>query len=254
MIWNVNLNYMVISGWNKKYNEILKEFGYSKKDDIESAKILNSKITKKIPKKTLTKLIQNNDVFIIGAGPSLLKSIKTLKKFSNGVKIVADGAIQAFLENDLKADILVSDLDGDLKSIKKIGKTNTLIFVHAHGDNMEKLDLVSGFKNWAGTTQTKEFGKLYNFGGFTDGDRCVFLANYFNAKNIILVGMDFGNTIGKYSKNISNKTLKRKKLRFGKELLEWISLKSKSNLYTTSRPINGFKKISLSDLEQILNY
>ena len=245
---------MVISGWNKKYNEILKEFGYSKKDDIESAKILNSKITKKIQKKTLTKLIQNNDVFIIGAGPSLLKSIKTLKKFSNGVKIVADGAIQAFLENDLKADILVTDLDGDLKSIKKIGKTNTLIFVHAHGDNMEKLDLVSGFKNWAGTTQTKEFGKLYNFGGFTDGDRCVFLANYFNAKNIILVGMDFGNTIGKYSKNISNKTLKRKKLRFGKGLLEWISLKSKSNLYTTSRPINGFKKISLSDLEQILNY
>ncbi len=244
---------MVISGWNKKYNEILKEFGYSKKDDIESAKILNSKITKKIPKKTLTKLIQNNDVFIIGAGPSLLKSIKTLKKFSNGVKIVADGAIQAFLENDLKADILVTDLDGDLKSIKKIGKTNTLIFVHAHGDNIGKLNLVSGFKNWAGTTQTKEFGKLYNFGGFTDGDRCVFLANYFNAKNIILVGMDFGNTIGKYSKNISNKTLKRRKLRFGKELLEWISLKSKSNLYTTSRPINGFKKISLSDLEQILN-
>ena len=244
---------MVISGWNKKYNEILKEFSYNKKDDIKSAKILNSKINKKIPKTTLTKLIQNNDVFIIGAGPSLLKSIKTLKKFSNGVKIVADGAIQAFLENDLKADILVSDLDGDLKSIKKIGKTNTLIFVHAHGDNMEKLDLVSGFKNWAGTTQTKEFGKLYNFGGFTDGDRCVFLANYFNAKNIILVGMDFGNTIGKYSKNISNKTLKRKKLRFGKELLEWISLKSKSNLYTTSRPINGFKKISLSDLEQILN-
>jgi len=243
----------LISGWNKKYNEILKKFGYSKKDDVESAKILNSKITKKIPKKILTKLIQNNDVFIIGAGPSLLKSIKTLKKFSNVVKIVADGAIQVFLENDLKADILVSDLDGDLKSIKKIGKTNTLIFVHAHGDNIEKLDLVSGFKNWAGTTQTKEFGKLYNFGGFTDGDRCVFLANYFNAKNIILVGMDFGNTIGKYSKNISNKTLKRKKLRFGKELLEWISLKSKSNLYTTSRPINGFKKISLSDLEQILN-
>ena len=254
MIWSVNLNYMVISGWNKKYNEILKEFGYSKKDDTESARILNSKMTKKITSKTLTKLIQNNDVFIIGAGPSLLKSINILKKFSSGVKIVADGAIQVLLENNLKADILVTDLDGDLKSIKKIGKTDTLIFVHAHGDNIDKLNLVSGFKNWTGTTQTKEFGKLYNFGGFTDGDRCVFLANYFNAKNIILVGMDFGNTIGKYSKNISNKTLKRKKLRFGKELLEWVSLKSKSNLYTTSRPINGFKKISFSDLEQILNY
>ena len=254
MIWTVNLNYMVISGWNKKYNEILKEFSYNKKDDIKSAKILNSKINKKIPKTTLTKLIQNNDVFIIGAGPSMLKSIKTLKKFSNVVKIVADGAIQAFLENDLKADILVTDLDGDLKSIKKTGKTNTIIFVHAHGDNMEKLNLVSGFKNWTGTTQTKEFGKLYNFGGFTDGDRCVFLANYFNAKNIILFGMDFGNTIGRYSKNISNKTLKRKKLRFGKKLLEWHALKSKSNLYTTSKPINGFNKIGFSDLKRILNY
>ena len=157
---------MMISGWNKKYNEILKKFNYSKKDDAESAKILNSKITKKIPKKTLTKLIQNNDVFIIGAGPSLLKSIKTLKKFSNVVKIVADGAIQAFLENDLKADILVSDLDGDLKSIKKIGKTNTLIFVHAHGDNIDKLDLVSGFKNWAGTTQTKEFGNWLSYDAY----------------------------------------------------------------------------------------
>ena len=74
------------------------------------------------------------------------------------------------------------------------------------------------------------------------------------AKNIILFGMDFGNTIGKYSKNISNKTLKRKKLRFGKKLLEWLALRSKSNLYTTSKPIYGFKKISFSDLEEILNY
>ena len=245
---------MVVSGWTKKYNEILLEFGYNRKDDIRSSKILNSKISKKIPKTTISKLIKNNDVFVIGAGPSLIKSIKTLKKFPNAIKIVADGAIQVFLENDLKADILITDLDGDLNSIKRIGKTNTKIFVHAHGDNVDKLNLVSGFKNWTGTTEVKEFGKLYNFGGFTDGDRCVFLANYFNAKNIILIGMDFGNTIGKYSKNISNKTLKRKKLRFGKELLEWISLKSKSNLYTTSGPINGFKKISFSDLEQILNY
>jgi hypothetical protein len=50
MIWVVNLNYMVISGWNKKYNQILSEFGYSKKADIESSKILNSKLGKKIRK------------------------------------------------------------------------------------------------------------------------------------------------------------------------------------------------------------
>ena len=254
MIWVVNLNYMVISGWNKKYNQILREFGYSKKDDIQSSKILNSKLGKKTPKTTLSKLIKNNDIFVIGAGPSLHKSINALKKFPNTIKIVADGAIQALLENGLNADILVTDLDGDITAIKKTGKTKTLILVHAHGDNIDKLHLVSKFRNWYGTTQTKEFGKISNFGGFTDGDRCVFLADYFNAKNIILFGMDFGNTIGKYSKNISNKTLKRKKLRFGKKLLEWLALRSKSNLYTTSKPICGFKKISFSDLEEILNY
>ena len=54
--------------------------------------------------------------------------------------------------------------------------------VHAHGDNIEKIHLVKNFKNCIGTTQTKSFGKLHNFGGFTDGDRCVFLANHFKAK------------------------------------------------------------------------
>jgi hypothetical protein len=32
---------------------------------------------------------------------------------------------------------------------------------------------------------------LVNFGGFTDGDRAVFLADHFKAKNIYLVGFDF---------------------------------------------------------------
>ena len=40
---------------------------------------------------------------------------------------------------------------------------------------------VKEFANVVGTTQTEEFGKMKNFGGFTDGDRCVFLAEFFNA-------------------------------------------------------------------------
>ena len=37
---------------------------------------------------------------------------------------------------------------------------------------------------------------VYNFGGFTDGDRSVFWAEEFGAKEIILIGMDFGIHIG----------------------------------------------------------
>jgi uncharacterized Rossmann fold enzyme len=176
-----------------------------------------------------------------------------LKRFSFITKIVADGAVKALIENNIIPDILVTDLDGDEKSLKKIGKGKTIMVVHAHGDNFDKLELVSKFKNCIGTTEAKSFGKIHNFGGFTDGDRCVFLAKHFKAKKIILFGMDFGNKIGKYSKTkITSKKTKIKKLRQGKKLLEWIASKNSSDLYTTSKPIKGFKKIYYNELESVL--
>ena len=254
MIGITNLSHMTLLGWGKKYSEILNEFGYSKKRDMESAKILNSLLKNKFPLSKLRDLITDQDVFVIGAGPTLSSSIPVLKKHNSTTKIVADGAVKALIKNKIKSDILVSDLDGDKKSLKKIGKSNTIMVIHAHGDNLDKLDLVSNFKNSVGTTETKSFGKIQNFGGFTDGDRCVFLAHHFKAKRIILFGMDFGNKIGEYSKTkIPNKKIKIKKLRRGKKLLEWLASKNSSNLYTTSKPIKGFKKIRYSEIEKVLS-
>ncbi len=73
------------------------------------------------------------------------------------------------------------------------------------------------------------------------------------AKNVILFGMDFGKIIGKFSKTkASDKKLKLKKLRRGKELLEWLSKKNKIRFYTTSEYIKGFKKIRFTDIEGII--
>jgi len=114
--------------------------------------------------------------------------------------------------------------------------------------------LASGFKYCIGTTEGKPFGNIHNFGGFTDGDRCVFLAKYFGAKCIVLFGMDFGTKIGKYSKEkISNRTTKIRKLRYGKKLLEWLASQNHSKLYTTSKQIRGFNKIRYTDLGKILS-
>ena len=254
MIGITNLSHMTLLGWEKRYSEILEEFGYSKKRDLESAKILNSVLKNKFPLSKLRNLIHNQDVFVIGAGPTLSSSIPVLKKYRSSTKIVADGAVKLLIENKIKPDILVTDLDGDKKSLKKIGNSNTIMVVHAHGDNIDKFELVSNFKNCIGTTETKSFGKIHNFGGFTDGDRCVFLAHHFKAKRIILFGMDFGNIIGKYSKTkIPDKKIKIKKLRKGKKLLEWLASKNSSNLYTTSKSIKGFKKIRYNELEKILS-
>ena len=245
---------MTIHGWKTKFKEIRREFGYKETDDFLSAKKLDSLLKKKFLKKQLQNMIKGKTVFIIGAGPSLSKSLVHIKKCKNITKIVADGAVRALLEKDIRPDILVTDLDGDLDSIKKIGRTKIPILVHAHGDNYDKLEVVKMISNVVGTTQTEEVGKIKNFGGFTDGDRCVFLANFFNAKKIVLVGMDFGQIIGKYSKHeITNRKIKIKKLKFGKMILEWFATKSKVDLYSTKK-IKGYKMIRLVDLECIENF
>ena len=243
---------MTITGWESKYRNILKDFGYSRNKDTQSAKLLNSLLQKKTPSIGIRDLIRDKPVFVIGAGPSLPSCISILKKHKKITKIVADGATKAIIENGLRPDIVVTDLDGDIKSLKKAGSKNTIMVVHAHGDNSEKLHLLKYFKNCVGTTQTKPIGKIHNFGGFTDGDRCVFLANHFQAKKIILLGMDFGTWIGKYSKTmVPNRTTKIKKLHRGKELLEWLAKKSKSELYSTTK-IKGLTKINLQDIGNVI--
>ena len=245
---------MTIRGWKTQFKEIRKEFGYLEKVDLISAKKLDSLLKRKNSKRQFQNMIRGKTVFIIGAGPSLTRSLKYIKKSKNVTKIVADGAVRALLEKNIKPDILVTDLDGDLKSIKKIGKTRIPIIVHAHGDNYEKLEIVKKLKNVVGSTQTRKIGKIENFGGFTDGDRCVFLAEYFNANKIVLIGMDFGQKIGKYSKHrIVNRKIKIKKLKFGKKIVEWIGTKSKADLFSTNR-IKGYKTIRMVDLECIENF
>ena len=245
---------MTIRGWKTQFNEIRKEFGYLEKDDLISVKKLDSILKDKNSKNQLQKIIKGKTVFIIGAGPSLTKSLKHIKNSENVVKIVADGAVKALIEKNIKPDILVTDFDGDLESIEKIGKTKIPIIVHAHGDNFEKLEIVKKLKNVVGSTQTRKFGKIENFGGFTDGDRCVFLAEYFDARKIVLIGMDFGQKIGKYSKQrIADRKTKIKKLKFGKRIVEWLGTKSKADLFSTNR-IKGYKIIRMIDLECIENF
>jgi len=192
-------------------------------------------------------------VFIIGSGPSLSFAIPKLKKFKNSIKIAADSSLKPLIDNGIIPDIIVTDLDGNEDAIKKISKTKSIFVIHAHGDNIEKLQMVKKMKNCIGTTQTNPFNKIQNFGGFTDGDRGVFLANHFDAKKIILFGMDFGNQIGKFSNtNRSDREMKLKKLKIGKDLLIWLSTIAKSDLFTTSKSIKGFKKISYRELDIII--
>lgn len=242
----------MISGWKTKYTEILKEFRYDEKKDKESAILLDTILKKSKTSEKIQDLIQGNTVFVIGSGPSLSSAIPKLKRLKKGVKIAADSSLKPLLENGVIPDIIVTDLDGDEESLNKIAK-RTIFVVHAHGDNIEKLEFVKKIKNCIGTTQTKPFNKIQNFGGFTDGDRGVFLASHFKAKKIILFGMDFGNRIGKFSNTKkSERKTKLMKLKKGRSLLEWLATKTKSELFTTSTSIKGFEKIPYKSLNIII--
>jgi len=243
----------MISGWGKRYFSILKEMNYSEKKDKESALILDSILKKTDTIEKIRKTIQGKTVFVIGSGPSLSIAIPKLKKLKKSIKIAADSSLEPLIDNGIIPDIIVTDLDGNEDTIKKISKTKSIFVIHAHGDNIEKLQMVKKMKNCVGTTQTNPFNKIQNFGGFTDGDRGVFLASYFDAKKIILFGMDFGNQIGKFSNTKkSDREIKLKKLKIGKNLLIWLSTITKSELFTTSKPIEGFKKITYKELDNII--
>ena len=243
----------MIPGWKKRYSDILREFKYDEKKDKESVILLDSILEKSDAHEKIISLIKDKTVLVIGSGPSLSAAIPRLKKYKKSIKIAADSSIKPLVENGIIPDIVVTDLDGDENSLNKIAKTKCIFVVHAHGDNIEKLEFAKKFKNCIGTSQSQSFNKIQNFGGFTDGDRGVFLANHFEAKKIILFGMDFGKQIGKFSETKeSERKMKLMKLKKGEELLEWLSAITESELFTTSKSIKGFKKISYKELDVII--
>lgn len=230
--------------WFPYYQNIRWQFGYSTQKDQAAADMLSRMIKRKaLDARVLQRKIVGKQVMVIGAGPSLEKNIEFIKLNTNFVKVVANGAVQALIERNIKPTIVVTDLDGNPSFLQKAEQLGATLVVHAHGDNINKLKkLVPKFRHLIGSTQVMPVENVYNFGGFTDGDRCVFLAEEFGAKEIILIGMELGKNIGKYSKEvIIDIDLKRKKMKAGKRLLETLAKKSRSQLFDTSnRPIKGF--------------
>ena len=241
-------------GWYARYADILAEFRYSRSDDEASARLLDTMLKGRPVLGSLRKILVSKDVFVVGAGPSLGTSIKIMRQFPKIIRIVSDGAVLEMVRQKMRIDVIVSDLDGDESSLYKASRLGTIMIIHAHGDNVNQLKMVYNFKKIIGTTQSHPTGQIQNFGGFTDGDRCVFIAAAMHVKSITLLGMDFGSKVGKYSMTSAQQmALKRKKLRHAKALLEWIapSISKSLELYTTTRHISGFKFVTASDLDII---
>jgi len=234
---------MDLAIWFSWYEDLLEEFGFSREEDEKSAKILN-KILEDYGGLTPDEIPMQKEVIIFGAGPSIKDNIREVKNLnlSQYTLIAADGATTALLEEDIVPDIIVTDLDGEMKDILCAGHEGSFLVVHAHGNNIEKVrEYVPRLHRVLGTTQSTPLDNVYNFGGFTDGDRALFLAVELGAEYIILAGMDFGKIVTRYSRpdlseseGRADKT-KEQKLKFAKKLVEWIAENENVTILNLSR-------------------
>ena len=181
---------MDFEAWEPFYRQIRNDFGFSQTDDeavaLELDKLLGGQ---RVADAALRTLLRAKEVTVAGNGPNVAAEISETR----GILVTADEATSVALEHGLAPAILVTDLDGNIADQVKANAAGTIAVVHGHGDNGPAV------RQWApqfpgktvATTQSQPVGGLRNFGGFTDGDRAVFLADHFGAARIHLVGFDF---------------------------------------------------------------
>jgi len=248
------------------YNYVRKMLNLSEEEDRRSAQILANIICNRSAKLETLKNILNKfrAVIIYGAGPSLEEDLEKSKQILRERKVgvvAADGATAALLNLGIIPHVVVSDLDGPSWCLLKASDEGSVMVVHAHGDNMDKIiSLVPMLRGLIiGTTQVKPFACLHNFGGFTDGDRAVIMCEALGCRRVILAGMDFGHEIGRYSKEVplTEELLRRKriKLSIGVRILEHLASNSKAELYNATslaKRITGFRNITWEEVRELV--
>lgn len=193
--------------WDVYYRRILEDFGYSREEDEEAARLLDGALGgTRIDPEELRGLFAGKEATIAGNAMSLAGEVASVGR----PLVAADEATSVLRRADITPDVIVTDLDGDVEDQIAANAGGAVVVVHAHGDN------VAAIERWAprfpgrvvATTQSRPSGRIHNFGGFTDGDRAAFLADHLGARSLLLIGFDFENP----SPKDQDPAVKRRKL------------------------------------------
>ncbi len=205
---------MKFKDWSPIYEEILRDFGWTKEKDEEAARILSCLLAGKSSNTSILRnKIKGKDVLVCGNAITLSNDLDRITS-DKYLIIAADGATSTLLEKGIVPDIIVTDLDGYIPDEIKANRNGAIMVVHAHGDNMNRLDKVRNMRGVIGTTQAEPLENIYHFGGLSDGDRCVFLAYEFSARSITLAGFNF------MDEKVTD--IKKKKLKWAHRLIGMI--------------------------------
>ncbi|MHA1940850.1 MAG: 6-hydroxymethylpterin diphosphokinase MptE-like protein [Candidatus Hodarchaeales archaeon] len=259
--------------WNLEYKNIVNELGLDVSDDKKSSFYLDRLLNTHFPNHlriVMTQLtsILAKPVIVVGAGPSVITNLEAITStFKDRVSFIAvDGTCTLFQQLDFHPDIVITDLDGEWGAIQWAISCGAITLIHAHGDNHnlirsffnQNIKLLTSNLIW-GTTQNDLQTNLLNYGGFTDGDRAIFLAMHYQSPIITLIGFDFGEEIGEYSKMnprlVKDPRRKIKKFKIAKYLLNsyyHVHTGTRLNLTSQGENLQGFSNISLDNFEKVI--
>ncbi|MFO8020309.1 MAG: 6-hydroxymethylpterin diphosphokinase MptE-like protein [Promethearchaeia archaeon] len=264
------------SAFKETYYQIVQDFNFDQQKDKEAQKYLNRLLEKKGKDWDREKIIhafhhqiQKKPVIcIFGAGPSLEscinKLIQTSHKniFKYTINLAADGGSVFLRKKKIFLDGIFTDLDGITSKEFRYG---TYLIVHAHGDNTEKLRMfkeeIRKKHKIIGTGQVKAEHLIINPGGFTDGDRIIFFLKnlLLPSQKICFFGMDFGSSVGKYSKSEfhtdkkANK-IKKKKLHYARLLIKRVIDEIPNQCYFVEpkKRLEEFSAITIEDFIKLV--
>ncbi|MDH7593967.1 MAG: DUF115 domain-containing protein [Methanomicrobiales archaeon] len=197
--------------WEPYYREILDYFSFDRAKDEEAALMLQTLLERDdLP--VLESLIRDRQVTVCGNAPCLVDELHRLK----GTVLAADAASLVLEEHGVLPDAIFTDLDGATEMYEEMNENGVVLVVHAHGDNMPLLRYwVPRFRGpLVGTTQARPLEGIYNFGGFSDGDRPVFTAHALGAEEVTILGFDLD--------DVGVNPVKRGKLIWARKLLKLI--------------------------------
>ncbi|WP_457558111.1 6-hydroxymethylpterin diphosphokinase MptE-like protein [Candidatus Harpocratesius sp.] len=197
---------------------------------------------------------RNRIICFCGAGPNLDDHIQKMhdqwiNHRDSFYIVAADGSANALALFDIIPDLVISDFDGlTPQQMCNLLDQNIILVVLAHGDNYQNLSSYSSiFKKYSriiGTTQASARYPIINPGGFTDGDRGIFLLHHLLPlqKSFFLFGYEFKSKIGKYSKpyfdnNMPITPIKHQKLQICEFLLSLIQSRWNRTLFDYSHDL-----------------
>ena len=218
--------------WLELYSWIKKELpGLNFERDQYSAEVLSALLEEHegtIELEGLLEAISGYEVaVVVGCSEALERDAEYLKQALGSNKKVlvaaANGATAVLLSRGIIPGLVTTDLDGDLAAISRSAGLGSVVVVHAHGDNVDRLPGVRAVKGRiVGSTQAEPRPHVYNFGGFTDGDRAAFILYHAGYRKIHLLGFDFEKPSQCPGKARLNPEVKKRKLEVARRLVEFL--------------------------------